>query len=430
MSKDLTQQKIWSDIATAYEKAVVRTSFYNELMQKLIINLKGKKRILDLGCGVGYLINELMKEDSQRQIVGVDANQYMLDIAKDVVVEKRFAKNVTLIQADAASYQNSEPFDAVVSSNLLFNLKDPYKFLDNAYENLKNGGTLVLTSAKRNPDLKKMITKMREEFQADGRIDELRKYVEVAESVNSNFIGEMKLFDKHEIADVLTNFIGFDKIASNTDSYLDQNFVIAARKPFEESEIIYKIADKNEIEESFKLRYHILHDRYGFIAENETRREKLMHDDHATHFVAVDSATNKVVGCLFYLEYIDGIGFYAEEGLEIERYRLTNEKLATPGRWYVLPAYRTRGIGKKLFELFFKTCERQKVTATMFNINPENETFFKKLGAQKIGNVNNNYCEFKIPASALPIHIDLKNGMPDVFKNVTNHKTMTKNTQK
>lgn len=417
MKKDLTNQIVWSDIATAYEKAVVRTSFYDDLMKKLSQQLKGRKKILDLGCGVGYLINELMKEDPSRTIVGVDANEYMLEIARKNVIEERFQKNTVLIHGDAVNFEYHEKFDAVVSSNLLFNLKTPYAFLDNAYANLEPGGRFVLTSAKHDPDLSLAIKSMKEEFKSDGRIKKLEKYANVAEEVNSRFLGEMKTFSNEEIAKVLTDFIGFEKVLSNQSGYLGQNFIIAAQKPAEESEIIYKIATEKERLQAYNLRYHILHDRYEFIDRNETGIEKTCHDDHAIHFVAVDPITNKVVGCLFYLEYDKSVGFPAENEIEIGYYLDKHDRLATPGRWYVLPTYRHRGIGKKLFELYFKTCVKSNVTGTVFCINPENKGFFDKLGAQKIGEVNANYSEFRKPAPAMPVYIDLSEGMPEYFSN-------------
>ncbi len=415
MKKDLTGQNVWSDIATAYEKAVVRTTFYNDLMKKLIIRLKGRKRILDLGCGVGYLINELMLEDPSRTIVGVDANEYMLEIAREKVIENRFINNVTLIHGDANTFEYHEKFDAVVSSNLMFNLKTPYTFLDNAYTNLKDGGRFVLTSARHNPDLSLAIETMKKEFKENGRFDELQKYISIAEEVNSSFMGEMKTFENDEIEKVLTDFVGFKKIVSSQRGYLGQNFIVAADKPKKESEIIYKIANESERIQAYNLRYHILHDRYEFISPNETKKEKTGHDDHAIHFVAIDPATDKVVGCLFYLEYDENVGFPAENEIDVSYFLDKHSKLATPGRWYVLPTYRHRGIGKKLFELYFKTCVKSNVTGTVFCINPENKSFFDKLGAKKIGEINNNYTEFRKPAPALPVYIDLSRGMPEYY---------------
>ncbi len=415
MKRDLTNQIVWSDIATAYEKAVVRTSFYDELMKKLAGQLKGCKKILDLGCGVGYLINELMREDPERKITGVDANEYMLEIAREKVIESRFQKNVTLVHGDAVTFEYHEKYDAVVSSNLLFNLKTPYAFLDNAFHNLKPGGRFVLTSARNNPDLGLAIRSMKEEFKADGRFDELEKYANVAEEVNSRFLGEMKTFDNDEIAKVLTDFIGFRKVVSNQCGYLDQNFIVTAIKPEKDEEIIYKIANEEERTQAYNLRYHILHDRYEFISPNDKKIEKTSHDDHAIHFVAIDTAINKVVGCLFYLEYDEKIGFPAESEIDIKYFLNKHSKLATPGRWYVLPAYRQRGIGKKLFELYFKTCVKSDVTGTVFCINPENKGFFDKLGARKAGTLKNNYSEFKKPAPTLPVYIDLSSGLPKYY---------------
>lgn len=106
MKKDLTNQIVWSDIATAYEKALVRNSFYDDLTKKLIAQLKGRKKILDLGCGAGYLIHELMKEDPSRTIVGVDANEYMLEIDRKNVIEGRFgAKKISEINSNYSQFR-------------------------------------------------------------------------------------------------------------------------------------------------------------------------------------------------------------------------------------------------------------------------------------------------------------------------------------
>jgi len=228
-------------------------------------------------------------------------------------------------------------------------------------------------------------------------------------------MGEMKTFDNAEIEKILTDFVGFQKIKYNGRGYLNQNFVIAADKPKKEGEIIYKIADEKEKIQAYNLRYHILHDRYDFIAHDESKIEKTRHDEHAIHFVAIDPIINKVVGCLFYLEYDEKVGFPTEKEIDLNYYLDKHSKLATPGRWYVLPTYRQRGIGKKLFELYFKTCVKSNVTGTVFCINPENKGFFEKLGAQKIGKINHNYTEFQKPAPALPIYIDLSRGMPEYY---------------
>src|SRR3989344_2960085 len=97
-SNDLREQKVWSDIARAYEKVIVRTSFYESMISDLSTHVRGNA-VVDLGCGIGYLMNMLL-EIPDRKTVGVDTNSYMLDIAKREIIRSEFLDRVELFHAD------------------------------------------------------------------------------------------------------------------------------------------------------------------------------------------------------------------------------------------------------------------------------------------------------------------------------------------
>ena len=89
-------------------------------------------RILELGCGTGNLTSLLAKTFPQAQIVGIDKEELMLDIAR---TKLRRYKNVELINRKIPQV-DAKGFDAVVSS-LVFHLlpeEDRLQMLQTVYK--------------------------------------------------------------------------------------------------------------------------------------------------------------------------------------------------------------------------------------------------------------------------------------------------------
>ncbi len=65
-----------------YEKA---SAFQKEWGNKLIseLNLEGNENILDLGCGDGLLTTNLAKLVPNGNVIGVDASEGMIEVAKE-----------------------------------------------------------------------------------------------------------------------------------------------------------------------------------------------------------------------------------------------------------------------------------------------------------------------------------------------------------
>lgn len=109
--------------------------------QRITSDLIKVKRILDVGCGTGLLIDELARD--KHQIVGVDLSSKMLRKAK------RHEGGVTLISADADKLPfKDESFDAVVSVTLLQNMPNPKHAVREMARVAKQGGIIAITSLK------------------------------------------------------------------------------------------------------------------------------------------------------------------------------------------------------------------------------------------------------------------------------------------
>ena len=80
-------------------------------------HLKDDARILDVGCGRGFLLYEFTQLLPKCTIVGFDVSDYALDTAKDEVRDKLFAHRAQ----DALPFDDKS-FDLVISLNALHNL--------------------------------------------------------------------------------------------------------------------------------------------------------------------------------------------------------------------------------------------------------------------------------------------------------------------
>lgn len=94
-------------------------------------------RLLDLGCGTGYISIPLVRLGYQ--VVGVDADPQMLKIAKEV------CPNFETVNCQIKDLNLKEKFDGVLISSPLLNIcseNDRNKILEKAAAHLKPGGWL------------------------------------------------------------------------------------------------------------------------------------------------------------------------------------------------------------------------------------------------------------------------------------------------
>lgn len=100
-----------------------------------MLNPQPGERILDLGCGTGHLTQEIAKAGAN--VVGIDSSPEMIAKARQEYPDLDFRV------ADAASFHDSEPFDAVFSNAALHWIKPPEAVAASISAALKSGGRLV-----------------------------------------------------------------------------------------------------------------------------------------------------------------------------------------------------------------------------------------------------------------------------------------------
>ena len=114
-----------------------------------IIKAKGvekkKTKLLDIGCGGGFLTNALIKEGIQ--VTGLDISEDAINIAKHYDETKR----VHYLKGDAYDLPFLEnSFDFVCAMDFLEHVNNPEKVIQQVSKVLKPGGTFLFYTFNRN----------------------------------------------------------------------------------------------------------------------------------------------------------------------------------------------------------------------------------------------------------------------------------------
>ena len=105
-------------------------NYHLNLAKKLIkdYSLNNNSKILDIGCGKGFLLYEIKKILKNAKLYGLDISKYAKKNAK-----KEIKNNIKIWDANNKINFNNKYFDLVISINTLHNLK-----LKNLYQCLQN----------------------------------------------------------------------------------------------------------------------------------------------------------------------------------------------------------------------------------------------------------------------------------------------------
>jgi len=99
-------------------------------------------RVLDVGCGNGFLCGEFLKRGCE--VVGTDLSPQGIDLARKTYHNGRFE----LLAADTEVLQQlgEPPFDIVISTEVVEHLDAPRAWAKACFEALKPGGRFICTT--------------------------------------------------------------------------------------------------------------------------------------------------------------------------------------------------------------------------------------------------------------------------------------------
>lgn len=110
------------------------------------LELRGPAVVLDVACGTGDVIIELIRRHPDlRQVVGLDFSMQMLNIASHKIKALGYQKNVTLVAGNGLSLPIAPgSMDAVTIAFGIRNIMDRMSALAGFYDCLKPGGKLAV----------------------------------------------------------------------------------------------------------------------------------------------------------------------------------------------------------------------------------------------------------------------------------------------
>ena len=129
----ITENMNWN--TSLYDKKHDFVFKYGEYLVQLLTPQEGE-RILDVGCGTGYLTNLIAS--SGAMVTGMDSSIDMIAKARNEYPHLPFRL------ATVTDFDFNEPFDAIFSNAVLHWVTDKEQAIQSMYNNLKADGRLVL----------------------------------------------------------------------------------------------------------------------------------------------------------------------------------------------------------------------------------------------------------------------------------------------
>jgi len=236
----------WEIYSYFYSLSLSNLFPYKRLLEDLsnTLEIKEGESILDVGCGPGFVIDKVVKENAGKRIsvIGLDFSRGMIKHAR-----KR-CKNFSNVKIQVADLNKNLEFpdsslDKVVCSNTLYALENPQGVISEFYRVLKPGAAVIIANPKPNAGIKELL---REHLRILKKLTPFYKRVYhilifvllipvnfVVTIINKIIIRKGKnrvyhFLDKENLQKILHE-VGFKNI--NVKScYADQNWLVRAEK--------------------------------------------------------------------------------------------------------------------------------------------------------------------------------------------------------
>lgn len=128
--------RYWVD-AIRNNKDLIRKYVTNPALFNRLDSLEGSLRVLDSGCGEGYVSRELVRRG--HKVIGIDLSEYIIKAAKEAAIG-----NDNYLRSDVCQMPlRDESFDCVVSNFLLVELEKPESFIKEVKRVLKPNGRFM-----------------------------------------------------------------------------------------------------------------------------------------------------------------------------------------------------------------------------------------------------------------------------------------------
>ena len=111
----------------------------------LVDVLSGDADVVDLGCGAGFGLTHLARNYPSVHLVGVDGDQYSLELAAAAVETTGFDDRVELVLSTLEDLDRRDAFDVSIINLSMHECRDLDRVTDNVRQALRPGGYFVIS---------------------------------------------------------------------------------------------------------------------------------------------------------------------------------------------------------------------------------------------------------------------------------------------
>lgn len=124
---------------------------YGKILQFALVHLKGKNKVLEIGCGPGYISLELARNGYD--VMGLDISSYSIQIANQMVQENSYHEGFGHLEYQKNDFLLSNfpenSFDAICFFQTLHHFDFPELVIKKAKKILKPGGVIIVNEPSR-----------------------------------------------------------------------------------------------------------------------------------------------------------------------------------------------------------------------------------------------------------------------------------------
>ena len=148
----------FDQVADEWDSMVAHDTNKVDYLVKLL-PIKPNWRILDVGCGTGFLVPYLLPRIPLGKLVENDLSENMLKVAAKKYQDPR----VSFFCGDAQIMNEIGMFDAVIAFSMFPHFEDKQKAVDSLCDKIRPGGVFAILHAKSREALNKMHANKEEE---------------------------------------------------------------------------------------------------------------------------------------------------------------------------------------------------------------------------------------------------------------------------
>lgn len=215
----MKEKSFWDKIASNYDRPSRLDAAYRLSVQRCLNLLEGKERVIEMACGTGTISIGIAEKAAS--VIGIDASANMINAAKNKLAQTT-ADNISFEVGDGYHTRFSgNSFDVVLLFNALHIVKEPDRFLAEAYRILKADGIIVTATdcySEKVPFTKKIYTLVPGFMKKLGIISYLSSYrkADVEKLIEKN---NFKILSTENLFEAPVNYYILAKKVSNEIEY-------------------------------------------------------------------------------------------------------------------------------------------------------------------------------------------------------------------